>query len=256
MKKKILLITLAALLVSAICFAGPVKLYTSEWSPYVSRDIPGNGFAAEIISLALISMNVETELVFTSWDVCETKVKNGEAIAAFPHTPTDARKKFAEFSPPFAMSKTVFFYLKTNLRNFDYTGFKDIEKLKIGGVNGSSYVPLFKEKSLPVNYSSDVSFALQKLYLGTVDIVPENEFVGWGLIAKRFPKENYLFGSTKNALNKSSLHLMFSKKHAGSPELMKKFDTGLKYLLEKGIYKKTLKRYIDNVQIEMPTAIY
>jgi len=110
--------------------AQTIKIAAGEWAPYVSSDmddygfvaVGDNGFAAEIVFYAFLSVGIETEFEFLSWDKCEALVKDGSVFAAFPRKRTQQREAFALFSDPIAMSRSVFFYLKENLREFKYDG--------------------------------------------------------------------------------------------------------------------------------------
>jgi polar amino acid transport system substrate-binding protein len=89
-----------------------------------------------------------------------------------------------------------------------------------------------------------------------VDLVPENEFVGWEIIQRLFPDEMYKFGTTTDALNQDSLHLMVSKAYPQSDVLLKEFNKGLAEIMRQGVYRKLLKKYIKNVEIKMPSPAY
>ena len=233
-----------------------IILLTGEYAPYVSTDMDNYGFTAEIVSYAFLSVGIETEFEFGSWEKAEKKIATGKYFASFPHKRTIERQKFAYFSDPIAWSKSIFFYMKGKIKSVDFEGIRDLKTYKIAGVKGYYYVPMFKRAELNVSYSSNSEIAFKKLYLEQVDLVPENEFVGWLIIEKLFPDEMWRFGASLKALNEDSLHLMVSKKHPDAKILLKKFNQGLKNIIKKGIYRSLLKKYIKHADIKMPRPTF
>ena len=255
--KFIIIGTLVYLLIAAApVFGLKLKIMTGEWFPYVSKNMVGHGFAAEVVSYAFLLGGIETEFEFAPWERCEALVKSGEAFATFPHKQTKEREKFAFFSDPIAASKSVIFFQKKQFGKFDFKNIKDLKKYKIGGVKGYYYVPLFEKAGIPVDYASDVIISFKKLYLGLIDLVPENEFVGWGIIQKFFPEAMHKFGATKRAFSEHLLRLMVSRRYPESTAQMIKFNQGLKRLQEQGIYTELLKKYMRNIDIKTPRSKY
>jgi polar amino acid transport system substrate-binding protein len=236
--------------------AGEVRVMTGEWFPYVSKDLTNYGFAAEVVFYAFLASGIETKFVFASWDDAENQVKEGKVLATLPHKRTGAREAFAYFSEPIAMSKDVFFFMKGSLEDFQFKNLDDLKAYTLGGTRGYYYVPLFANAGVIVDYAGDASISFRKLYIGLVDLVPENEFVGWGLIQKHFPEEMYKFTATQNALSEDTLHLMVSKKFPRSSLLLEKFNRGLQEIRAKGVYQNLLKKYIKNIKIKIPHSPY
>ena len=236
--------------------AQKLKILTTDWSPYVSQGMECYGFTAEVVCYAFLAAGHEVEFVFTSWDENETRIKKGTFLAAFPHKRTTARDKFALFSKPIASSKDVFFYVKQSPQIIDFKNLADLKSYKIGGVKGYYNIAMLKKAGLQTDYASDPKTSFKKMYIGMVDLVPENEFVGWEIIQRLFPDEMYKFGTTTQALNQDSLHLMVSKAYPQSNALLKEFNAGLAEIMRQGVYRKLLKKYIKNVEIKMPSPVY
>lgn len=245
-----------ALVTIPVADAQNVKLLTGEWAPYVSPGMDNYGFTAEVITYAFLAVGIETELEFTSWENCETMITKGQYFASFPHKRTIDRQGFAYFSDPIAWSKGIFFYMKERMKDIEFDTVKELKKYRIGGVKGHYYVPMFIRAGLDVDYSSNSESSFRKLYLDRVDIVLENEFVGWLILQRLFPDEMWRFGSSRKAFNEDTLHLMVSKKYRDSMALMKKFNQGLKIIFENGIYRNLLKKYIKHTDIKIPHSIY
>ncbi len=166
--------------------AQKIKILTTDWSPYVSQDMECYGFTAEVVCYAFLAAGHEVEFVFTSWGENEARIKKGAFLAAFPHKRTPARDKFARFSQPIAMSKDVFFYMKQSPQSIDFKNLADLKDYKIGGVQGYYNIAMLKKAGLQIDYASDPTTSFKKMYIGVVDLVPENEFVGWQHYSKAF----------------------------------------------------------------------
>ena len=116
--KFIIIGTLVYLLIAAApVFGLKLKIMTGEWFPYVSKNMVGHGFAAEVVSYAFLLGGIETEFEFAPWERCEALVKSGEAFATFPHKQTKEREKFAFFRIPLLLPRVLFFFRKNNSEN-------------------------------------------------------------------------------------------------------------------------------------------
>ena len=245
----------------AVCLPQPLqaqkfKILTTDWSPYVAQDMECYGFTAEVVCYAFLAAGHEVEFVFTSWDENETRIKKGSFLAAFPHKRTPLRDKFAFFSEPIAMSKDVFFYIKQSPQPIDFKNLADLKAYKVGAVRGHHNIAMLKKAGLQVDFASSPTTSFKKMYIGLVDLIPENEFVGWAIIQKNFPDEIYKFATTTTALNQDPLHLMVSKAYPHSEALLAAFNQGLVEIMRQGVYRKLLKKYIKNVEIKMPSQVY
>ncbi len=236
-------VVIFCLVFSISAHAERVEIVTGEWAPYVSKNMDNNGFTAEIVSHAALAADIEPAFSFMPWKRCAHSVEQGEVLAAFPYAITAEREEYAMFSEPITQTRTVFFYLKSNLASLDYEKLEDLQQYSIGGVSGNFYEKSFKEAGLNVDYTTDEESAFKKLYMARVQLVPASELVGWEMIKKLYPGEEQKFGSTAKAFSANKLHLMVSKKFPGAKELMERFNQGLADIKEKGIYKKILAKY-------------
>jgi len=222
----------------------------------VSKEMECFGFTAEVVCYAFLAAGHEVEFVFASWATNEKHIRKGTFLAAFPHKRSSTRDKFARFSQPIAMSKDVFFYIKQSPQVMGFKNLSDLKNYRIGGVKGHNNIAMLKKAGLQIDYASQPVNSFKKMYIGLVDLVPENEFVGWGIIQKLYPDEMYKFATTTKALNQDTLHLMVSRAHPQAETLLADFNQGLAQIMNQGIYRKLLKKYIKNVEIKMPSPVY
>jgi len=228
------------MLIYPCAIASDIIVMTGEWKPYVSNELPHNGFFAEIVSQVFKTSGLEATFHFAPWPRCEANIKHGKAFAAFPYTINKTRKVFAWFSEPIALSRSVFFYNREKLSDFDYTNMEDLKPYLIGGIRGYFYEETFSKAQLSIDYSENESDAFKKLFFGKVDIVPVNELVGWGIIKQLYKNQTDLFSTSKSAMSDTELTLMVSKTFPGARDLMQTFNKGLQIIKNNGTYNEIL----------------
>jgi len=232
-----------AMVFPSSAFAQDVVIMTGEWNPFVSIDLENYGFTAEIVSQACLAVGIRPVFKFAPWPRCEAEVKYGKTFATFPYTETETRAQFADFSKPIAKSRTVFFYNRKKMEQFDFSDLDDLKSFLIGGVRGYYYEARFKKADLSVDYSENEDDSFKKLFYGRVDIVPVNELVGWEIINKLFPDQTDIFSTAGTALDENELHLMVSKKYPDAATLLERFNKGLETIKTTGVYKKIIEKY-------------
>jgi len=232
------------LLTAFPAMAQPVKLATGEWAPFVSQKMDGQGFTAEIVQHALLAAGIEPILEFYPWARCEQSLQSGDAKAAFPYARTAEREEKYVYSEPIAVSRTVLFFLPEIMgTDFDFTSLEALKDNKVGGVRGYYYEKTFTEADIAVDYASNAESSVKKLYMGRVDVMPENELVGWQLIKATYPDEQDKFAATASAMVEQPLHLIALKGDPEAAKAIEAFNKGLATIKEEGVYSSILKKY-------------
>lgn len=237
-------LAVVVMLAALPAMAQPVKLATGEWAPFVSKKMEGHGFTAEIVQHALLAAGIEPEMEFFPWARCEQSMQSGDAKAAFPYARTAEREGMYVYSEPIAVSRNVLFFLPEKMgQDFDFTSLETLKDYKIGGVRGNYYEKTFKEAGVTVDYASSAESSVKKLYLGRVDVMPENELVGWQLIKTTYPDEQDKFAATATAMDEQTLHLIAPKDDAEAKKIIEAFNKGLAAIKQDGVYESILKKY-------------
>ncbi|WP_320176268.1 transporter substrate-binding domain-containing protein [Maridesulfovibrio sp.] len=242
MIRKVIFIILSVLfLFSGSAFAGKIHFAEGEWAPYVSKNLPENGFSTEIVRAALKAVGLEPELEYYPWKRSINLVEAGEAAGSFPWSKTPEREKQLLFSDPLHSTREVLFYMKSKFPDgLKFNSLSDLKTYVIGGTAGYWYEKAFKEAGLKVDYVSDTKTSFKKLERGRVDLIPENELVGWTIIKEMFPGQENKFGATTDTTRSGQMYVIFSKDKA---ELVTMFNEGLKKIKSDGIYSAILKKY-------------
>jgi len=212
----------------------PVRLVSGEWPPYVSASLPGFGPAAEIVREAFAATGHDVVIEFMPWKRCELMLDKGQAFAAFPYTGNDERRAAYDFSQPLFEGRDTFFYLRDRLPIFTYNTLESLRPYLVGGAIGYHYEPVFTSARLRVDYSSDIRFAFRKLMAGRVDVVIEEENVGWSILREMCPGELIRVATSATPFTTGTDHLMISRGYPDSARLAADFDAGLEKLRNSG----------------------
>lgn len=227
--KKIIFI-LFFLLSSIFIQADKLLIVTGEWEPYISQSLENYGPISNIITKVFNEMGIEVEYKFYPWRRCEELVKSGEAFATFPYIVTPEREKIYFFSEALYKSAGRVFYMKENLKEFDWNEYAEFKKYRLGGVFGYWYELPFRKEGLSVDYSATEAIALHKLYNMRLDLVVGDEDVMWEIIRKNYPKEIDKFMTAAKELNSNTLHLITSKDNEKFVDIMKEFNKTIKIM--------------------------
>ena len=220
-----------------------IRIHTGEYAPYVGMELKKGGVLAEVVRHAFKMQGYRAQFVFAPWARCESMVKEGRAVAAFPYFRNSQREEYARFSVPMATSTVVFFYDLRRMGLFRYKSLDNLRGLLIGGGRGYFYEPMFKEADLLVDYAYDMRASFRKLVHGRIDIVPENELVG-RMILDTFPEgETRTIAVAQDPLSSDHLHLMVSKMHPGGNKVLNLFNQALGRMRQKGAYARICKDF-------------
>lgn len=221
-----------------------IPLATGEWEPYTGEKLPNFGFIPELVSAVYKEMGITPKYEFVPWKRAEDMIRKGEVFASFPYIKTDERSKEFDFSDEVAVSTFVLFYHKDFLKEkVVWEKFEDLAKYSIGGTLGYWYADPFKQANLNVELVPKEDQNFQKMMKGKIQLIASEELVGLGYIKTLFPNDTAKFDIVSKPLKQDSLRLMVSRKYANAPDLLAKFNTSLKSIKDKGIYKKILEKF-------------
>jgi polar amino acid transport system substrate-binding protein len=191
------------------------------------------------VTTVLNEMGVEPDYQFYPWGRCFDSVEKSRVWAAFPYSYTVERSQKVWFSDMLSCSTTVFFYYddKGATREYRYERLEDLKSYRVGGVTGYFYEKAFQKAGLSVDYVNKEIYAMEKLKMGRIDLMPVNKQVGWNLIKTHFPDDAHKFNILANPLSVSPLSLIVSKDYPGSKELLERFNTAIQRCIQKGLIK-------------------
>lgn len=160
----------------------PVIIATSDWAPYVGRDLPADGPLAEILRQVLASQGYDATVEYTSWDLALKRVDSGQALAAFPLVASEARADEFLASDPLVQFVYVLFYDTTRPPPV-VNAPEDLRELRVARITGYDYWPeLDHAVGTYVDYLSSAE-AFRALAADEVDLVVEGNLAGQAVLS-------------------------------------------------------------------------
>ena len=251
------LVTLASFLLMNAPFAfaqSNIPIFTSEWRPLVSEQLPRKGPIAEIVAAACKAAAIKMDLRFAPWVRTETMVKSGQAFAAFPYVDTVDRRAKYWVSDPIYVEKTVlFFYLGNPKTPAAFSELKTdfLKDFSIGTVRGSYLGELMPQLGYDKYVETNsVDSAAQMLQKGRLDFLAIAPSVGKDAFQRLFPTqlEQFLIVHQSPFPPKSSNVMIISKDFPQAKELLAQFNKGLAAIKKSGEYKKILSQYSLDIE--------
>ena len=234
------LVAVAFVLQPARARAESDVVITGHWPPYVDVSAPEGGLATAIVLRAMAEADMDTRLDITPlpWLRCEKLVREGLALAAYPYAKTPERAAYALFTAPIIHSRVVFFHAAGRLKDLAFTGTDSLEGLTVGGVKGYYYAERFADAGVEVTYFYDLDLAFKALAEGLIDVLPEDEVVGWARIGQLYPENTDRFATAPGALDSHDLHLMVSRAHPRAEAFVRRFDAGMEEVRAGGVVER------------------
>lgn len=268
MKTRYLSIIMMVLLFSVQVFAQDrqVKLLTLEWEPYVGANLPNQGFAAEIVTLAFKKAGYKVTIEFRPWDTALEIVKRGGADGVFPAYHEAGREAYLLFSNPFSKSPLGLckikdyaqpspsgdFLYKRGARirygvdpRIDQTlALKELKAYRFGVVRGYANTPEFDRADFLTKLVAETDAEnIGKLLQDEVELVVIDRYVSQNILVKKFPWRFNEVEFMEPPLALRNLYVGVSKKTDNPEKKLSDLNAGLEVLRADGILDRIMTRY-------------
>ncbi|MGL1933852.1 MAG: transporter substrate-binding domain-containing protein [Fibrobacterales bacterium] len=231
-----------------------ITIATGEYPPFLSQELLFSGVGLKIISEAFESEGVTVTYGFFPWQRSYHYVVSGEWDASATWSYNIEREKDVTYSDPLYHSTYVLFHRKENPINWNTL--TDLKQFSLGATKSYTYTPEFykaiEDSILTVDFVASDELNLKKLAAKRFDAVPMNIDVGYYLIHSKLSKKEALtITHHPNRFSSKPTHLVFSKKNPRTPELLRKFNRGLKKLNDSGAIDQYLKESRRGLYMKM-----
>jgi polar amino acid transport system substrate-binding protein len=228
-----------------------VHFATGEWAPYTSEKMPGYGAAAEIVTAACDAAGIKAVYDFLPWKRAEQNVVDGSVFAAFPYfllPERIARPEIYAHSDPLFSAVVGFLYCKKNSSTslpLKYEKPEDLRNYRIGVLSGTHLITDVLDKAgVKYEETPEIGASIKKLALGRIDFVIEDRAVAWDQVKLNFPARTGDFAFLdRNFAEKTTTHLLVSRKFPSSDILLKQFNDGLRKIKANGRLRGICDRY-------------
>lgn len=227
-----------------------LRITVGEWSPYLSKELPHNGFLARIITEAFAYEDIAVQWHFFPWSRAMLYAKRGKAEASAVWRHSDERDRHFVYSDSILTSANVFFHLKK--RSFDWDNIHQLKGLTIGTTTSYSYGSTFDKAAADGLFNIDTTPSelqnFKKLLRGKIDLLPSNKFVGHQILMEQLgAQQAKRLTYHPKYIQPKTLHLLFSRVTGNSKYFSKRFNAGLKKLRISGKYKQYMNLYLPKI---------
>ena len=226
------LLSLSLLLAASPLQAETVRLANGEWSPYQSAQLPDGGPVSVLAREAFASQGIQVEYGFLPWRRGFEQARDGLLDGTLVWSRAEGREQYFHFSDPLLLLRTLLFYRRGEV--FQWRTKADLAGLRIGGVIGYSYDLAAEERAglVTVERIADPQGNYRKLLAGRLDLVAEDEAVGWQMVRELGITEQVQ--AHPKPLKHVGYHLLISRQHPEGERLITAFNAGLRQLKASG----------------------
>ena len=233
------------LLTFPFAYAGPsteLSVTASPWSPYVSAELPDNGFAVNIVMTALKRAGYTPSLKLVDWpnDLEGTQQGRYDVIASI--WITGERKGDLVFSKPI-IENNVKFMVRTD-SNIQIPNPKELKGYRIGVVEDYAYTQ-GAYSDLPVEFvkMETVKENLQQLLDGKIDIAVADERVALYVLNNQLPGGIKEIRFVEENVSTRGLRIAVSRQRADAEKIVTDFEAELQRMKDDGTYIDILHQY-------------
>jgi len=227
--------------VHAVSAQKTVSLATTEWEPYVGKNIKNYGFASEIIAEVFKRAGYEVRYAFMPPRRVMMQVEAGEYDAGYPAYYSDNRASRFYYSDPFAEGALGFYKRKDT--EISYKTLRDLAPFKIGVCLGFAYPSEFAAADyLKKEVARNEVLNLRKLIGKRIDLFITDRAAAQAAINASVPEGKGILEFMEPPLEARKLHLIFGKREDNEQKL-KDFNTGLQMIIQDGTLEKILKKH-------------
>jgi polar amino acid transport system substrate-binding protein len=219
-----------------------LRVTASPWSPYVSRNLPGNGVAVSIATVALKRAGYTSSFALQKWpdDLESTRLGRYDMIASIWFTEDRARDLV--FSDPIFENR-----VKLMVRSDSDIKISNPEALKgyrIGLVEDYAYTQgAYSKLPIEIIKATTVEENLQRLLEGNIDIVVMDEQVALYTLNNKIPGGIKQIRFARDALSTRQLKVAVSRKRSDAEQIISDFNNALRGMKDDGSYLDILHQY-------------
>jgi polar amino acid transport system substrate-binding protein len=210
-----------------------------SWYPLVLPGLEASilGFTDDLLNNIAKEKNLDIQLVYASWDALSLGLKSDRyevIVTSMPEVLANVQNY--SFSDLYLPLGPVLVVPKDSLK----TKLEDFQGLEAGVLEGSVQEMQILEKIPSINIHTYMNYPLllEDLVMGNIDVI-----LMPSLIANTYVRD--LYGDDLKVLSKPLTNegLKVATLFEEHEEFLKKFDEGLKTLIEKDVYDQLLKKW-------------
>jgi polar amino acid transport system substrate-binding protein len=219
-----------------------LSVVSSPWSPYVSRDLPGNGLAISIVMTALQRAGYEPTFSLLAWpeDLEGTQQGRYDVIGSLWYT--EERNRDLIFSQPIVDNQVkLMVRADSDIRIPELSA---ISKYKVGVVEDYDYTQgAYEGLAIDFIKANSVEENLQRLLAGDIDVAVADERVALYVLNNQIPGGIKEIRFVEQEIASRGLRIAVSRGRSDAEQIVARFDAEIQTMKDDGTYLDILHQY-------------
>ncbi len=222
-----------------------LRFATLEWPPYISRELPGNGYVAHLLREVFGSAGYRVELVFLPWQRAINALSDtafaGYVPEYFDQTISNRQCLFSEGFPGGPLA-----FVHRTGRNIALAPLEEMRHLRFGVVAGYVNYREFDDADyLLKDDAPDDLHNIRKLLAGRIDMI-----IGDAMVIQYLYRTHVTPGGNdltilRPYLEDKPLHLCVNPRHPAAKDVQKIFADGLETLRRSGRLQQMYDEFVQ-----------
>lgn len=236
------LLTLTLALLCGTAYAGRVvNLASTDYPPYFSPQLPGDGVVAAITRAALAKHGHTLQLHYRPWARLMAEVKAGQFDGVMAVWYEPARAEYLHYSLPL-VNTVMGFYGRVD-KPLPTLPLTELRTRVVGTVRGYKNPDVFDRAGLKQELAADDLTNLRKLAAGRLDLVLVDKVLAQHLLGHLSPAERLAIRWQEPPLEVMPLHVGLRRELPDGEQLLADFNDGLQTLRKSGQLAALIRQY-------------
>lgn len=234
-----------------------LKMAGHAWEPYISKQLPANGLAVNLVTAVMARAGYQVEMEFMPWKRVTEGLISGEVDLSVGSWYNQTRSQETQFTDPYLTNQLVVVKRKNDPLNFESTDeFKQFVSKKgyrLGIFKDFGYGEEFNEIAplLTLNYYKHCKQMVRDVAIKNTDIALLDHWLASNDMRKQQNVADHLEVIPAPLITKG-LHVTISHKNEEHKEIAQAFNQALKAMKADGSYEKILKKHSYPFLSELP----
>jgi polar amino acid transport system substrate-binding protein len=218
-----------------------LTLAGTQWPPFISRSLPGQGLSVEIVSAVLIRAGYEVDMVFAPWKRVMKGIEQGKYDVSLAIWKSPQREKHMRFSDPYFVNQLVGIHHKDS-----QLGMADLDdalshSASLGLIDDYAYSPQIQQYPNR-RYLNQYSALFRALSSKDLDFSLLDRSVA-RFYLDRSPSLKKSLQVNTITLETKPLHISMMLEHPSADKVIDDFNQYLKMYLKSQDYRALLDKY-------------
>ena len=225
-----------------------LKMAGHTWEPYISKHLPANGLAVNLVTAVLTRAGYQVEMAFMPWQRVDEGLRNGDIDISVGSWYNETRAKELYFTDPYLSNELVIVKRKQDPLNFktpdEFKSYINNKGYRLGIFKDYGYGELFDEIAplVSLHYFKYCTNMLRDVATKKSDIALIDHWTASNSLKNNENIADHL-EVIPSALISLDLHVTISLQRKDHKKIALAFNKTLKAMKEDGSYNKILSKH-------------